>query len=89
MFQDIVSQPPTFVNELGVKWWFESSLTMYARRPNLSGIKLPEVAVYIVQNTDGAYEYVIVDHQDVLFASQQMDAIGTHIDMMKLAEQKK
>ncbi len=77
--------PPTHINEAGIKWWPDRSLTEYARKPNLKGTTLPKVTVWFVEHTDGHRTRLITDGQTPEFENGKMEDIACHIDMMKLA----
>lgn len=74
---------PDFINESGVKWWIEKSLTQWAQKEDRHGTSLPFTA-FLLEFQDGAKTYVLVnDKQEVLADSTQYEAIACDIDVLK------
>lgn len=84
LFKDVFATPPDFVNEQGVKWWLDQSMTDWAHRKDLQGTSLPDVKVWYVEEKDGTRTRLIIDGTEVEYANPSMEAIGAHIDMMKI-----
>lgn len=78
---------PDFVNEIGVKWWLDSLLTEYARKPNANDITLDDVTVFVIQYPDtGAMTRVITQDGKVIHDASSIEAIATRIDVMKIVK---
>lgn len=76
---------PDFVDG-EVKWWHVKSITEYATRENLHGISLPDIRGWVVQVDNDLLTYALVDNErgQAIFGATSLDAIGSHIDMMKI-----
>jgi len=71
---------PDFVNEKGVKWWFDEDTTRYG--------KLPHYKVFFIQ--DKSYlSWVIIDYRTnkVVYESQGIEDICVHLEMLRLMEE--
>ena len=79
---------PDFINEKGTKWWFDKSSTNYARKEDAKGITLPNVSVFYVEEINGNMSYVVIDGEDIIYESKQLEAIGAYIDILKFNKQK-
>lgn len=77
-------RPPDFINEKGVQWWHDKSSTQYG-----IGLGLLYVVVFLVELPNGVRERAIVGivegESTILYTSQNLDAIGAHLDMMAFA----
>lgn len=78
------AREPDSVNEKGVKWWIDKSSTDYARNPDSFGTCLPEVTCWFVEVPSGEKTRLITDGTGVIYESQQLEAIGVYIDMLKM-----
>ena len=76
-------RPPDAVNAQGVKWWADKSTTWYAKKPDANGTSF-NVAAWGVETPDGYKTYVLTGDGRIIFEAQQLEAIGVHIDIMKL-----
>ena len=83
---DIWNQPPVYTNPEGTKWWDDEDITQYARKKTLKGKSLPEAKAYYVETKDGYRSRVVVDKGVIVAESQQLDGIGTQIDILKFLE---
>jgi len=81
-----MTEEPDFVNEEGTKWWVDKIATQYATKKDSFGVQLPGVVCFRTELSDGYSSFVVVDGQKIVFTSQQTDAIGCHIDVMKMAK---
>ncbi len=77
------TEPPTFINEKEFKWWLDKETTKYAQKENIQGIKLNIIA-YIVMDSKGTLDRVLVKDNQVIYSSQSLEAIGAYIDWLKL-----
>lgn len=71
------------VDSLGVKWYLDQSATAYATGRDAEGTELSTIRIYLVEELNGAYSFVVVRNQDVIFESPVLDKIGEYIDKMK------
>ena len=75
---------PDFTNEEGTKWWKDKSSTKYAQNEDGYGTKLSLVC-FLVETNDGEKTRLLVNKdQEIIFSSQLLEGIGTHIDMLKV-----
>lgn len=83
-----LDEPPTFVNDIGVKWWLDTSSTNYAQRPDYYGTTLPNITAWIVQTSNGYTTRCLTDSNtnQIVYESQALDGIGSKIDMLKAME---
>lgn len=72
-------QPPDFVNDKGVKWWREDTITAHAKARGLQGIQ-----AWRIEETSGTQSYVLTEGDEVIYSSQQLDAVGVHLDLLYL-----
>lgn len=77
--------PPDFVNEEGVKWWRDKSLTEYARDAGILGVSLHKVSVWLIETARGYRTRIILVGDKHYFESTQMESIAVRLDVMKLA----
>lgn len=75
---------PDHVNEQGTKWWLDEQPTVYAQKEDHLGTALPNVQCFIVEATDGVRNRVVVENGAVIFDNPNLEAIGAHIDMLKV-----
>jgi hypothetical protein len=68
---------PDFINEQGVKWWFDAITTGYAKCCNL-----PNHKVWLVEELNGSRIYVITEGDKIVGESQQLDGIGVKLDVL-------
>lgn len=85
---DAFEGEPDFVNELGVKWWLDRTSTDYARREDPFGTRLPDAAVYAVEEPDGHRTQVLVIAGEAEYEAQSLEDMGVHIDMLKILARK-
>ena len=83
---DIWEKEPVYTNQEGTKWWDDEDTTQYARQKTLKGKSLPEAKAYFVETKDGYRSRVLVDKGMIIAESQQIDGIGTQIDILKFLE---
>ena len=68
---------PDFINEEGVKWWLDKSLTQYANQGDIS----LEIGVWIVETPDGAITRLATDaNQRILKDTSVIEAMACLID---------
>ena len=79
-------QEPNFVNELGIKWYFDELVTDYCMKENISGVFLDNVLAYVVVLPSGETDRVLVDvnNKEVIYATKSLEEIGVEIDKLKL-----
>lgn len=78
---------PDFINELGVKWWFDPDTTQWARKKNKNGIALLDVYCFFIEKPDGYRSRVLTRNDVDIYESQSLEAIVQHIDILKFLEQ--
>jgi hypothetical protein len=82
------NKEPYFINEWGVKWWFDSSFTKYAQKKGLNNLR-----VWAVQQNDGTRNYVITeqdgDYAEVIYEAKNIEQVYYHIDFLWLLVKKK
>jgi len=83
-FADTTQQP--FVNEKGVKFWLHPMLTEYAQKPDIKGITLPNVQVFLIEETNGLRTHVLVENGEIEYENTSLETMAVHIDMMKVCE---
>lgn len=77
---------PDFINEKGVKWWLDHTITKYAQTEDIHGIKL-EVVCWIIEMPDGYKTRVLVNkYNKVIEEDQTLEGIGSKIDIRKLSK---
>lgn len=69
--------PPEHVNEKSVKFWLDADLTRYAARKSLTSVR-----VYFAEEPDGQRIRLIVDSGDLVYASQNLEAVACRLDVM-------
>ncbi|MDD5650451.1 MAG: hypothetical protein PHF86_08565 [Candidatus Nanoarchaeia archaeon] len=74
------NQEPDFINEKGIKWWIDYNTIKYCKLLN-------KYIIYVVKDNDYITR-VIVDNEkkEIIFESQQLDAIACFCDVLKLYE---
>lgn len=77
---------PYHINEIGVKFWVDKDTNEYLHKADRNGITLNELAAWFVELNNGHKERILINNQSgqVIYNSQQLDAIGTYIDVLKL-----
>lgn len=80
---------PEFINEKGVKWWRDKSLTEYAHRENSAGITLPNLTVWIVETLDGTRTRMFIRNKKPIYTNPSLEACAVHIDILKRLEMDK
>ena len=86
--ENFFNKEPDFINVEGTKWWIDKSTTKYAQQPDINKVQLPNVICFATEQINGYRSYVITENQQIEFTSQSLEAIGVHIDIMKLARRK-
>ena len=84
VFDNIFETKPDYINEQGVKWWYDKKITKYAEELGLHG-----VFVFFTEETNGDKNRVIIDRNKVVYASPVLEAVCCHLDVMKLARNNK
>ncbi len=75
---------PDFVNELGVKWWKDESITNYAQKEDIHGTVLNAIC-YFIEETNGHRTRVLVSkNKEIIEEDQTLDGMGSKIDMRKM-----
>jgi hypothetical protein len=79
---------PDFINEQGIKWWFDSVATKYAQDKGLNNIM-----VWAVEQGDKTRTFVITqengDSAEVVYETKRLEDVFYHIDILWLATIKK
>lgn len=83
MFVDYTKTPPNHINEAGVLFWLQKSLTEWARREDIHGTSLPTVYCWLAKTPDGTLTYLLMDGESVVMETQSYEAVAVRIDMMK------
>jgi hypothetical protein len=68
---------PDFVNEIGVKYWFQNDLTRYAFLKGLRGVR-----VWLAERPTGFKAYILTEDDTVLLEDQTLEGLGLKIDLM-------
>lgn len=76
-----------FVNEEGVKWWFESDLTDHAASKGFTGIR-----AFLTEQPSGEHEFVLVEQildktgfrQDIIITAPDRDDFVCQIDRLSV-----
>lgn len=86
---DISNKQPDFVNDVGIKWYFDTHTTEYARSDSLksSGKGIATIRCYVVVFPSGEVTRVILDNNMPIYENTSLDAIGCFLDMLKLNPQ--
>jgi hypothetical protein len=71
--------PPDFVNEIGVKWWVDHSLTRYCKENNL------KMQVFAVEHPDGKRTRVLVDKDGIIEEDTGFEGMACRIDKHAIA----
>lgn len=77
--------PPTFVNEKGIKFWPDRSLTDWARREDQFGTKLSDAMIWYVEHPNGTRTQLLALGQAPEHETTGMEDMATHIDLLKAA----
>lgn len=78
-------EPPILINEEGVKWWSNPSMTQWCKRKDRNGISLNWEAYYI-ETPEGCNTIVLVDEGgNIVYDNQQTEACASYVDMVKLS----
>jgi len=72
---------PQFTNAEGVKWWVDKDSNSYVKR---KGFDTNKVNVWYVERPDGYKTRIIIENGEMVYESQQLEAIAVHIDVMAL-----
>jgi hypothetical protein len=70
-----VIEKPDFINEQGVKWWHDKSITLYA-----SMREIDDAVGWRTELPSGEVNYVLTQGQKVLLESPGFEALGVKID---------
>ena len=71
------------------EWFYDKTSTNYATTKNVNGISLPNIMCFVVRKKEtGEYDRVIMDSEtnEIIFSSGNLEEIGAHIDMLKVAK---
>lgn len=68
-------EKPDFINEQGVKWWHDKSITLYA-----SMREIDDAVGWRTELPSGEVNYVLTQGQKVLLESPGFEALGVKID---------
>ncbi len=72
---------PDFVDDEGVKWWFEPTLTNYAINKGFNDGK-----VWVVERPDGYRTRLFTEGSDLLAEDQTIEGICFKIDLLAKAK---
>ncbi len=70
---------PDFINEKGVKFWLNKVSTNHAHFQGLKNIN-----VFIVLETNESKTFLIVEDGQPIYENTSLEAIGGHLDILKL-----
>ena len=74
---------PDFINEHGIKWWFDSVATKYAQDKGLNTIR-----VWAVEHTDKTRTFVITQENgnsaEVVYETKDFEAVFYRNDILRL-----
>lgn len=73
---------PDFVNERGVKWWIDKSMTSYARSPDEKGTELDAVC-FFVEETNGRRTRLLTLNGMIIEDEQNLEQMAMKIDIRK------
>lgn len=71
---------PYFVNDEGVKFWVEETLTKAAKN-KFKDVK--DIGVFVVEPLNKQPIYLIVKNGLPIYENTQYEAVATHLDIMK------
>ena len=74
---------PDYINELGVKYWEEKSLTDWAKRADHAGVSLSNYRGWKAEHPDGERTFLLTYMENPLFASPRYEDVAAHIDIIK------
>lgn len=79
-----LTQDPDFINEQGIKWWFDKGTTRFAIMEDQFGTSLNAVA-WVAEHPDGSRTRLLIDDdtKEIIAESPQLDGIGVKIDLLK------
>ena len=80
-FDNVFETKPDYINEQGVKWWYDKNITEYAKN-----IKLDDIMVWFTEELNGRKSRVIIYKNNVEYASPVLEEICCHLDIMKLSQ---
>jgi hypothetical protein len=87
--------PPDHVNEIGNKFWHNELSTRYAQKDRYTSEGKAQKGLkgwtcWYVELTDGDRSMILVnDKQQVVYETQQLDALGVKIDVLKFLKNDK
>ena len=70
---------PNYVSPEGIKWWLDKTVTRYAQKEDSQGRKL-----WYVEFPDGEKQFVLLDDDEPVHETTSYEAMGAHIDMLKV-----
>ena len=73
---------PDFINEIGVKWWLDDSITKYAQREDMHGTTL-DAACYAIEEPNGRRTRVLVCNGEIIEEDQLLEGMAIKIDLRK------
>lgn len=80
MIFNIYETEPDFINEEGVKFWYDESSTNYAKK-----IGLENVVIFFIEESNKRKTRLITENQEVLGDYQQLEALCVKLDMIALS----
>jgi hypothetical protein len=78
---------PDFINDIGVKWWFDKEITAWATRPDQYGTVLKDVKCYLIEEPNGIRTRIILQKGEIVYESHLVESIACALDLMKFFEQ--
>lgn len=84
VFHSRFDDDPDFVNDLGVKWWLDKSLTEYATREDGNGIGLSDITIWCVEKPNGYKTHIMTQGEEALYENQKLEDMAVHVDILKL-----
>jgi hypothetical protein len=79
-------EEPDFVNELGVKWWKDETLTDYAQREDALGTALNAVCFYIEEPCGTKSRVLVSKGEEIMEVDQSLEGMAIKIDLRKFMQ---
>ena len=80
---NIFKTEPLAINEKGVKFWLDKSMTEYARKPDSNGVVL-DVNCYFIEELNGRRSRVLTKNGKIIEEDQTLEGMACKIDVRKL-----
>jgi len=84
--KDMIKLPfdtePDFINDIGVKYWLDKSLTSYANRPDKYGTTL-HGQIFFVEHPEFGRNRIYIEDQKIYAEETSLESIAQKIDLFK------